>query len=676
MKNPLPSDATADAGKGAQKDAGPPAKKARVLDRVDSPADVKRLRPEDLTVLAGECRDVIIETITKTGGHLASNLGIVELTLAMHRVFESPRDRIVWDTSNQCYTHKLVTGRREGFASIRTPGGLSGFAEPTESAHDTLAAGHAGTGLSYALGMSAALQADPSEPFVVAVVGDGALTSGTSYEALNNIVHQKPKRLVVVFNDNGWSISENIGWLTNWRNRIMLNPKYQKLTEAGQRLFSKLPLGEEAWEIARKIKTSVEGLVLPNAIWEEMGIQYIGPVDGHDLAGLEEALKTVREISRDGTPVVLHALTHKGRGYKLAEDNPLKFHQPGSPAPSAGPGARYTYSQVFARTLLTMMETDPKIVGISAAMLEGTGLSEVKKRFPDRVYDVGIAEEHAIIMAAGMAKEGWKPVVSIYSTFLQRSFDQIIHDVALQSLPVTICVDRAGLVGDDGKTHQGVFDVAYTRIVPNKTVSAPRDENELQHLLSTAIRSGRPWVVRYPRGLGLGVPLDAELREIPHGKGEVVSEGKDVVLLAYGSMVPVSEEAAAELGRHGVSAGVFHARYAKPLDVELLARALRTAPRVVTVEEHLAAGGFGSAVLETCLANGFDASRVRVHAIPDQFIDHSPQALQRKNFKLDAAGIAARVLELYPDLAPGARPDASGKGKSKGDEKLVETVSW
>jgi 1-deoxy-D-xylulose-5-phosphate synthase len=660
MKNPSPPDQT------------------RVLDRIDSPADLKRLRSEDLTALAGECREVIIETITKTGGHLASNLGIVELTLAMHRVFDSPRDRIVWDTSNQCYTHKLVTGRREGFASIRTPGGLSGFAEPAESAHDTLAAGHAGTGLSYALGMSAALQTDPSEPFVVAVVGDGALTSGTSYEALNNIVHQKPKRLVVVFNDNGWSISENVGWLTSWRNRIMLNPKYQKLTEAGQRLFSKLPLGEEAWGIARKIKTSVEGLVLPNAIWEEMGIQYIGPVDGHDLAGLEEALKTVKEISRDGTPVVLHALTHKGRGYKLAEDNPLKFHQPGSPAPSAGPGARYTYSQVFAKTLLTMMETDPKIVGISAAMLEGTGLSEVKKRFPDRVYDVGIAEEHAIIMAAGMAKEGWKPVVSIYSTFLQRSFDQIIHDVALQSLPVTICVDRAGLVGDDGKTHQGVFDVAYTRIVPNMTVSAPKDENELQHMLSTAIRSGRPWVVRYPRGLGLGVPLDSELHEIPWGKGEVVSEGKDVVLFAYGSMVPVCEEAAAELGRHGVSAGVVHARFAKPLDTELLARALRMAPRVVTVEEHLAAGGFGSAVLETCLANGLDASRVRVHAIPDQFIEHSPQALQRKNFKLDAAGIAARVVELYPDLAAGGRPAAAadGKGKSTGDEKLVETVSW
>ena len=318
---------------------------------------------------------MIVETITKTGGPpgLEPRRRRADAR-APPGLRQPPKDRIVWDTSNQCYTHKLVTGRRDGFATIRTPGGLSGFAEPAESPHDTLAAGHAGTGLSYALGMSEALQNDPAEPFVVAVVGDGALTSGTSYEALNNIVHLKPKRLVVVFNDNGWSISENIGWLTHWRNRLILHPRYQKLTEAGQKLLSKLPLGEEAWGIARKIKTSVEGLFLPNLIWEEMGLQYIGPIDGHNLPELEEALRSVREISRDGTPVVLHALTHKGRGYKLAEDNPLKFHQPGSPSPSAGPGARYTYSQVFARTLIAMMETDPKIVAISAAMLEGTGL--------------------------------------------------------------------------------------------------------------------------------------------------------------------------------------------------------------------------------------------------------------------------------------------------------------
>jgi 1-deoxy-D-xylulose-5-phosphate synthase len=456
----------------------------------------------------------------------------------------------------------------------------------------------------------------------------------------------------------------------------MLNPKYQKLTEAGQKLLSKLPLGEEAWGIARKIKTSVEGLFLPNVIWEEMGLQYIGPIDGHNLPELEEALRTVKEISRDGVPIVLHAITHKGRGYKLAEDNPLKFHQPGSPSPSAGPGARYTYSQVFAKTLIAMMAKDPKIVAISAAMLEGTGLAEVRKHFPERVYDVGIAEEHAVIMAAGMAKEGWKPVVSIYSTFLQRSFDQLIHDVAIQALPVTVCIDRAGLVGDDGKTHQGVFDISYTRCIPNMTVAAPKDENELQHILFTAIESGRPWAIRYPRGLGLGVALDETLHEIPAGRGEILREGKDVCFLAYGSMVPVAAEAATLLRARGIEAGVIHARFAKPLDGELLERASRMASRILTVEEHLAAGGFGSGVLEAFHERGLDPSGVRIHAIPDQFIEHSPQALQRRNFRLDPEGLVARVVELWPELAANATETAAKASGGKSDEKLAEIVSW
>ena len=495
-----------DQGNGQKRATG--RKESRILDRIEQPADLRRLSPENLAQLAQECRETIIETITKTGGHLASNLGVVELTLALHRAFDSPRDRLVWDTSNQCYTHKLVTGRRDRFASIRTPGGLSGFAEPSESPHDTLAAGHAGTGLSYGLGMSVALQQDPQEPYVVTIVGDGALTSGPSYEALNNIVHLKPKRFVVIFNDNGWSISENVGWLVHWRNRMVLHPGYAKLTDAGQKLFSKLPLGGEAWQIARKLKTSMEGLFLPNLIWEEIGLNYIGPIDGHNFKEFDEALQKAREDSKEGQPVVVHVLTHKGRGYPMAEDNPSKFHQPGSPSPAAGPGARYTYSQVFARTLTTLMEQDPRVVAISAAMLEGTALTEVKKRFPDRVFDVGIAEEHAVIMAAGLAREGWKPFVAIYSTFLQRSFDQLIHDVCLQNLPVTLCIDRAGLVGDDGKTHQGIFDITYSRCVPNMVVAAPKDENELQHLLVTAHAAGRPFAIRYPRGLGLGLPLD------------------------------------------------------------------------------------------------------------------------------------------------------------------------
>ncbi len=651
-------------------------KPVSLLARIEGPRDLKGLSLEDVAALAQECRSAIVETITKTGGHLASNLGVVELTLALHRAFDSPKDRIVWDTSNQCYTHKLVTGRREKFATIRTPGGLSGFAEPAESPHDTLAAGHAGTGLSYALGMSVALQDSADKPYVVAVVGDGALTSGPSYEALNNIVHLKPKRLVVIFNDNGWSISENVGWLAHWRNRFTLHPKYQKLTEAGHKLLSKLPLGEEAWTIARKVKTSVEGLFFPNLIWEEMGLHYLGPVDGHNLAELEEAMRTVKEASGEGTPVVLHVLTHKGRGYKLAEDNPSKFHQPGTPSPAAGPGARYTYSQVFARTLLRLMEKDEKIVAISAAMLEGTALIEVQKRFPNRVYDVGIAEEHAVIMAAGMAKAGWKPVVAIYSTFLQRSFDQLIHDVCLQALPVTICADRAGLVGDDGKTHHGIFDIAYTRCLPNMIVAAPKDENELQRLLLTAIESGKPFTLRYPRGLGLGVPLDESPERIPIGRGEIVKTGKDLCLLAYGSMVAVAQAAAETLGQRGIDCGVANARFAKPLDALLLSEVSRMAPRVLTLEEHLVAGGFGSAVLEAFHGAGLPAEGLKAHGIPDQFVEHSPQAIQRANLKLDAPGVVEKVLEFYPELAAASSPRGREPGRAKTEEKLVETVTW
>ncbi len=648
----------------------------KVLNRITGPQDLKPLSHKQLETLAQECRDIIIETITKTGGHLASNLGVVELTLALHRAFDSPKDRLVWDTSNQCYTHKLVTGRRDGFPSIRTPGGLSGFAEPAESPHDTLAAGHAGTGLSYGLGASIAAQNREGEPYVVVIVGDGALTSGPSYEALNNIVHVKPNRLIVILNDNGWSISENVGWMVHWRNRFELHPAYGKFIEKGHKFVKRLPKGDKAWELARKLKSSVEGLFLPNLIWDELGFHYVGPVDGHNFEELEVALARAKDVSADGTPVVIHALTHKGRGFAQAEDNPCKFHQPGTPTGAPGSAPHFTYSQVFARTLIQLMEKDEKIVAISAAMLEGTALIEVKKRFPDRVYDVGIAEEHAVIMAAGMAKEGLRPVVAIYSTFLQRSYDQLIHDVCLQNLPVTICVDRAGLVGDDGKTHQGIYDVAYTRGIPNMTVAAGRDENELQHLLHTAIHSGRPFTVRYPRGAGIGVPLDEKLETLPVGKGEIRRRGKDIFLLAYGSMVPVAEEAASILSERGIDCGVANARFAKPLDVDLLRQVREAAPRVLTLEEHLMMGGFGSAVLEAFHREGWSADGLRVHGIPDQFVEHSPAPLQRANFKLDPAGVVETVLALYPDLAHKSGP-LKGAARPGGPREIVaETVTW
>ena len=644
-----------------------------ILSRIEGPQDLKRLSHEQLAEVAQDCRDLIIQTITKTGGHLASNLGVVELTLALHRAFDSPKDRLVWDTSNQCYTHKLVTGRRDQFSSIRTPGGLSGFAEPTESVHDTLAAGHAGTGLSYGLGMSIATQNEIGDPYVVVIVGDGSMTSGPSYEALNNIVHVKPKRLIVIFNDNGWSISENVGWLAHWRNRFELHPTYQKFISTGHSFFKRLPKGDKAWELARKVKSSVEGLFFPNLIWDELGFHYVGPVDGHDYRELEEALARAKEVSKDGTPVVIHALTHKGRGFQQAEQNPSKFHQPGTPTGAAGAGVRLTYSQAFAKTLITMMEKDPRIVAISAAMLEGTGLIEVKKKFPERVYDVGIAEEHAVIMAGGMAKAGWKPVVSIYSTFLQRAFDQLIHDVALQNLGVTICIDRAGLVGDDGKTHQGVFDISYTRVIPNMTVAAPKDENELQHLLATAIGSGRPWAIRYSRGLAVGVDLDPTLKTMAAGRGEMLREGRDLTLFAYGSMVAIAMAAAEELEKRGISCGVANARFAKPLDLELLKRIVGATPRILTLEEHLEIGGFGAGVLEAFHEAGLPVDGLKVHAIADQFIEHSPQAQQRHNLKLDVEGVVEKVLAAFPDLA--RSPDAP-TGGSRTEKKFAETVTW
>jgi 1-deoxy-D-xylulose-5-phosphate synthase len=643
-----------------------------LLERIQGPHDLKPLSHEELQEVAQDCRNMIVETITKRGGHLASNLGVVELTLALHRAFESPRDRLVFDTSNQVYTHKLVTGRRDRFPTVRTPGGLSGFAEPSESPHDTLAAGHAGTGLSYALGMSIALQHDTDEPYVVAIVGDGALTSGPSYEALNNIVHVRPKRLIVILNDNGWSISENVGWLVHWRNRIVLDPRYHRLTEVGQRILAKLPHGGDAWALARKIKTSVEGVFLPSQIWEELGLHYVGPVDGHDFRELESALQAVKDVSRDGTPAMLHVLTHKGRGYELAEANPSKFHQPGTPSPSAGSQERLTYSQVFARTLITLMENDPRVVAISAAMLEGTALTEVKKRFPDRVFDVGIAEEHAVIMAGGMAKAGLRPFVAIYSTFLQRSFDQIIHDVCLQNLPVTLCIDRAGLVGDDGKTHQGIFDISYTRCVPNLIVSAPKDENELQHLLNTALHSDRPFAIRYPRGLGLGVVLDESLQTIPIGKAELVREGKDVCLLAYGYMVGIAQQAAEVLSEQGIECAVVNARYAKPVDHSLLAAL--AIPRILTLEEHLRAGGFGSGVLETLAPEGSWAPEVRLHAIPDQFIEHGPQASQRSLLRLDVPGVVSAVLEAFPSMD--SKGAVRGAEKPSGETGASERITW
>ncbi len=621
---------------------------SRLLDKIDSPSDLRTLTNDELPQVAQEVRDTIISVITERGGHLASNLGVVELTLALHRVFESPKDSIVWDTTNQTYTHKLVTGRRDEFKDIRLEGGLSGFGEPNESPHDTLCAGHAGTGLSIALGVAEGAENRGVESWTIAVVGDGAMTSGSSFEALNNIVHLNPERLIVVLNDNGMSISENIGFLTNWRKRLITHPESQAMVERMRSLSKKVPTGEMMYRLAKRVYTGVEGLVVPTMFWTEMGFQYLGPIDGHDFKQLEETFR--QAMKPTGSVPLVHVVTHKGRGYEPAEDDPVKFHQPSSPLGDSS-GAP-TYSKVFAQTITNIMKKDKSVVGISAAMLEGTGLADVRQEFPDRVFDVGIAEQHAVSMAAGMASVGLNPFVSIYSTFLQRAFDQVVHDVCLQNLPVKIIADRAGIVGEDGKTHHGSFDLTYLRCLPNAIVAAPMDENELQHLVYTAYKHDGPFAIRIARGTAVGTPLDSDLKELPIGKGRMVQEGSDVAIFALGKSASAAVTAAEELSKHGISCGVYNPIFVKPLDTELLIEAAQKARRIVTVEENVLAGGFGSAVLEALAEAGLDDVSVHRVGMPDLFVEHGTAADQRHQLQLDAEGIAEQVLNaFFPEAA-------------------------
>ena len=620
----------------------------RILDRIDDPADLKRLTLEEAGQVAEEVRETIISVITERGGHLASNLGVVELTLALHRVFDSPNDSLVWDTTNQMYTHKLVTGRRDEFQDIRLEGGLSGFGEPKESDHDTLAAGHAGTGLSIALGIAQGAINQGNEAWTVAVVGDGAMTSGSSFEALNNIVHLNPERMIVVLNDNGMSISENIGFLTNWRKRLITHPEFQTMIERMKSISQRVPTGELMYRVVKRFNTGLAGLIVPTMLWTEMGFQYLGPIDGHDLKALEQTLQQAM-TSRGSVPLV-HIVTHKGHGFEPAEQDPVKFHQPSSPLGS-GSGAP-TYSKVFSETLTEIMRNDESVVGISAAMLEGTGLVDVMKEFPDRVFDVGIAEQHAVSMAAGMSSTGSKPFVSIYSTFMQRAFDQILHDICLQNLNVSLIADRAGIVGEDGKTHHGAFDITYLRCLPNAVVAAPRDENQLQHLIYTAYKYDGPFAIRIARGEAVGVLRDAELRELPIGKGEVIMDGEDVAIFALGKSNNAAVEAADQLAEYGISCSVMDPVYAKPLDTELIFGVARKTGRIVTVEENVLAGGFGSSVVEVLTDAGIEDVFVHRVGMPDAFIEHGTAADQRQQLRLDAQGIVDQVLETYfPDVA-------------------------
>jgi len=614
----------------------------RLLDRVDNPADLKKLSGRELKQLAAELRQVLVDTTTTTGGHLASNLGVVELTIALHRVFDSPKDKIIWDVGHQSYAHKLLTGRKKRFASLRQYGGLSGFADPEESPHDPFGTGHASTSISAALGMSIARDLRGDDYNVVAVIGDGAITGGMAFEALNHAGHLG-SRLMVILNDNGMSISPTVGSLAKMLNRVRFDPRYRWAKEESHRLLKALPLGDMVWEVGKQARGRFKGLLLPTMVWEELGFAYIGPINGHDTAEIERALRQAKEYKLK--PTLVHVLTTKGKGYHPAESDAVYFH--GVPAKRASTQNIPTYSAVFAQTVLRLTRDDPRVVTITPAMPEGNRLSIVAAEFPQRVFDVGICEQHAVTLAAGLATQGFVPIVAIYSTFLQRAFDQIIHDVCLQNLPVVFAIDRGGIVGDDGKTHQGTFDLSYLPLIPNLNVAAPRDENELQHLLYTAVNSGQAMAIRYPRGPGLGVPLDTILHNIQIGKWEVMREGSDVAILAVGVAVAPALEAAHELAEKGVSAAVVNARFVKPLDAELITGLVQHIPRLVTVEENALSGGFGSSVARLLQDMGVDGVSVKLIGIPDEFVEQGTPVDLRAKYGLDAKGIVRHVLSLF-----------------------------
>jgi 1-deoxy-D-xylulose-5-phosphate synthase len=628
----------------------------RLLDKIDSPADLKQMSLPVLQELAEELRDEIVSTVTATGGHLASNLGVVELTIALHRIFDSPRDKIIWDVGHQSYVHKLLTGRRKDFSTLRQFGGLSGFTTREESEHDPFGTGHASTSISAALGMVTARDLAGDDYHVIAVIGDGAVTAGMAFEALNQAGHLG-SRIIVILNDNGMSISPTVGAIARMLSRVRFDQRLRKAKRRGEKILAALPLGKRIWQLYKLIDARVKGLLAPTPIWESLGFSYVGPVDGHNIQDLEKTLTQVR--NNYSGPTLVHVITTKGKGHQPAESNAVYFH--GVSGKNNSKKTIPTYSEVFAQTVLKLAHQEPKLVVITPAMPEGNCLSPVEAEFPERVFDVGICEQHAVTFAAGIATQQYIPVVAIYSTFLQRSFDQIIHDVCLQKLPIVLAIDRGGIVGDDGKTHQGTFDIAYLSLIPHLVVAAPKDENELQHLLYTAVKSGRPMAVRYPRSAGLGVELDEEFKEIPIGKSEVLRYGNDVVILALGVMVEPAIKAADKLAEQGIEAAVVNARFAKPLDAALIKELVANTKRVVTAEENVLSGGFGSSVLALLQEQGITDVRVKNIGLPDEFIEHGTPEQLRQKYGLDAEGIYKQVMELFPGHQPVSGEKASDK---------------
>ncbi len=618
-----------------------------ILDRIHYPSDLKQLPVTDLPEVARALRDEILEQVGKNGGHLGASLGAVDLTLALHYVFDAPRDQIVWDVGHQAYGHKIITGRRERFSTLRQRHGISGFPKRDESEYDTFGVAHASTAISAALGMAIARDLQHDDFKVVAVVGDGAMTGGMAFEALNNAGHLK-KDLIVVLNDNRMSISHNVGALHRYLTQITSGKVYNHLQADVWELLGHLPRGGgKARRVARRIKESIKTLVVPGVIFEELGFRYFGPIDGHNVEFLVQTFQHIKDLNG---PILVHAITQKGKGYPFTENDPFCAHGvtrydkvPGDiPAKKGAP----SYTGVYGKTILEMAKQDERIVAITAAMPDNTGLTEFARVLPERMFDVGIAEAHGVTFAAGLATRGMIPFVTIYSTFLQRAYDQIIHDVAIQNLPVRFVLDRGGIVGEDGPTHHGAFDLSYLRLVPNFVVMAPKDENELRHMVKTMVDYDQgPIALRFPRGEGAGVAFDATLAPIPIGKAEVLAEGRDVMFLAIGAMVRPARAAAEALRAQGIDAGVVNARFVKPLDTDLLNRIGAGDAFVFTVEDNTLHGGFGSAVNEHWVARGFDVATLKNLGLPDRFIDHGDRDGLMAELALDAAGLVKAALE-------------------------------
>jgi 1-deoxy-D-xylulose-5-phosphate synthase len=621
----------------------------RMLDTIDEPAQLRKLTLPQLEHLAAEIRREIIETVSVRGGHLAPNLGAVELTLALHIAFDTPKDQLIWDIGHQAYVHKLVTGRRERFQTIRQFNGLSGYLRRDESIYDVFGASHASTSLSAALGVAVGRDLRGEDFKVVAVIGDGALTGGMALEAINNAGALK-KNLIFVLNDNDKSISENVGAIHKYLGKLRSDPRYRKLRGAARQSLANLPVvGDLAVEMAGRADRSMKEFWLPSksgVIFAELGLTFLGPFDGHDIPLMVEVFRRAKELEG---PIMIQVITQKGKGWEHSEADSTTWHGPGAYDYKTGtikknPADPPTYTEVFARTLVELAEKDPKVVGITAAMADGTGLKKLRERFPDRYFDVGIAEQHGVTFAAGLAVSGMRPVAAIYSTFLQRAYDQVVHDVCVQNLHVTFCLDRAGIVGEDGQTQHGVFDIGYLRPLPNMKLMAPKDENELRHMLYTALSLDGPVALRYPRGKALGVPLDAELRKLEVGKAELLTpeeevELADAVVLAYGHMVRPAMQAAAELAEEDIRLAVVNARWAKPLDEELILRLAQTCGRVITVEDHMVAGGFGSAVLELLARKGLHAIPIHMIGLPDRFVEHGAPAILHELYGLSSGHI-------------------------------------